>query len=211
MTTAEPNRNDLDAGDSQDAQCLLYLLGELDAETSKRFEEKLAGNAELSEALLQQASLITAIAQSRAFDRRTLPDAGSKHSHPYETQRWRWIAAVASVAACIALAVQFLQFASPSGTTASTKDGAAVETAALLDESVLIAKAWASSQHTLTSETADSQSGQSELDELAGSHADESYDLVLDDQPSDIDSAMSWMFVAISSSPDVQREEGNDG
>ncbi len=76
MTTAEPNRNDLDAGDSQDAQCLLYLLGELDAETSKRFEEKLAGNAELSEALLQQASLITAIAQSRAFDRRTLPACG---------------------------------------------------------------------------------------------------------------------------------------
>lgn len=216
MTTAEPNRNELEASDAQCAESLLYLLGELDTEACKRFEEKLASNADLSDALLQQASLITAVAGCRAVDcpspqRAASVHAASENAHVDASRRWRWIAAVASVAACIALMFQLLRFSSQPGRVASTQFGSKLETAAELEESVLIAKAWASSHHALKSEAVALYAGDSDVDELADPHTDETFDLGLDDQSSDIDSTISWMFIAISSSSDTPSEEGNDG
>ena len=86
-----------------------------------------------------------------------------------------------------------------------------IESAAMLDENVLIAKAWASSHPTLNFETADSRARESEASELADSDSDGPFDLVLDDRPNDIDATVSWMFAAISSSSDAGSEEGNDG
>jgi len=211
MSTAETNQNEMQAGDPQSTECCLYLLGELDAEATKRFEKKLAGNPELSELLLQQAGLITAVAQSQAFNVSHPQPTVCEDANVDAPQQWRWIAALVSVAACIALVFSFQRFGSPHASTASTGDTAAIESAAMLEENVLIAKAWASSHPTSSFETADSGTGESEVVDLAEPESYASLELALDDRPNDIDATVSWMFAAISSGSDAGSEEGNDG
>lgn len=210
MTTADPDQHDFECKDAQGADCLLYLLGELDAEARKRFEDRLANVPELSDALFQQAALITAISRTSVLTTPNL-QAAAKTTHVYSLRHWRWVAAMASVAACVALIFQLVRLVSEPQVVASPRARIAADFAAGPDESLLIAQAWASSHQTLKMETAES-----ELDELAGTPADEPFELVMDEQPSDIDSTLSWMFVAIASSSDsasseVQAKEGSDG
>jgi hypothetical protein len=113
---------------------------------------------------------------------------------------WRSIAALSAVAACIALVMQVVDYsAKPADRLALNGDVPSPESD--LDESVLIAKAWASGQGSNESGSLDV----SLIDDV------EPLDDLLDEQPSDLDATLDWIFVAIASRDESQFEEGNDG
>jgi hypothetical protein len=201
MNPMDPNRNDRDptvteAADDQDEACLLYLLDELDVEGRRRFETRLANEPKLGDQLLRQADLISAL--SRTPSRSEAPIA----IPATQARPWRWIAAAAAIAACIALAFQIAQMFSSSPSLASRESlSDANRSPQPMDEATLIAQAWASSQNI----------GQTLQEPLADLAADDPYDAMLEDPTSDIDSKVSWMFIAITSSDEMQTEGGNDG
>ena len=146
MTIADLNRNDPNLpGDADREESLRYLLGELDARASERFEKRLADEPDLSDRLLEQANLITAVARTTNVEVLALAKTTSVGPPPGEAQHWGRIAVLVSVAACIALIFQAARMASEPKTVASIQNHGLSELADGFDESTLIAKAWASS------------------------------------------------------------------
>lgn len=204
MTVVDPKPND-DAGQqSQPQACLLYLLGELDQEATLRFERRLADDPGLCEDLLGQANLISAVAGSNRSDSKPDETFHAKQWQGGGLERSRWIAVLLSVAACLLLVFQVFQADEKPGSRVAS--GVARESDLYVDESTLIANAWASGQHNLE------EGWDPLLEALAEEPFDvASLDLTSDDQPSDLDSTLSWMYVAVAASLETQTEEGNDG
>ena len=200
MNTSETNQdNSNDERTSVENLCMLYLFGELDSDAKSRFEHQLASDPELCEMLSEQSYLITSAAAA-TVKQRALPTEVRRGKVLSTSGAWRSIAALSAIAACIALALQVVDY------SARPADGLALNRTALspepdLDESVLIAKAWAASQHATDSTRDDS----SVIDDV------EPLDDLLDEQPSDLDASLDWIFVAISSGDEKRMEEGNDG
>lgn len=205
MTPLKAHQQTQAAADSDiESRCLLYLLGEMDSEAARRFEERLAADGRLCETLMQQADLILAASSVPAAtvvvpEQPVVP--GRFESGTSESRHWRWIAALASIAACIGMLFHIARPASEHGKLASTRGGGLSESLIPDDETSLIAKAWAISQREATSRRDD------DVDPVS----DDAVDFEFDYQPSDFDTTLSWMFVAVASSDDLQNEEGNDG
>jgi hypothetical protein len=200
MNTLETNRDNSDDERTSDEDlCLLYLFGELDSDAASRFERQLASNPQLCEVLADQSYLITAAA-AVTDDQLAQPTEVRRGTTLLTSATWRSIAALSAVATCIALVIQVVDYsARPADRLASNHD--AISSESYLDESVLIAKAWASSQG----------SAESASDETSVIDDVEPIDDLLDEQPSDLDATLDWIFVAISSRDERQFEEGNDG
>lgn len=201
MTPEDPQQNDRKPTDDeavleQDEQCLLYLLDELTPASRRRFEARLATDRKLGDELIRQADLIATLSQTSP-----LGDAAIEPPRR-DTRRWRWVAALVSLAASIALGFQIARIAPPTHSLAS-RDNLSDADRRLqpTNESALFAEAWASSQTI----------GKSSQDSLAEAAIEDPFDPVPEEPSSDMDSQVSWMFVAIASSDEMQTEGGNDG
>lgn len=161
---------------------MLYLLGELAANQTAVFEQRLESSPELGEELLQQADLVAnlSVIPCDAPKVLLLPSTSrSPHAKPI-------IVALVAVAACIALLVVNIH---PSAVSKNSVAVLAETSPAVVNasEDLLIAQAWVDNQ----------------LDSVATDFAwidPEPDDLVTDavEDPSDIDATLSWMFIAVS-------------
>ena len=187
MTTPNPSSP---ISEKQRQQCMLYLLGELDTEPSATFQQELESSPELGDELLRQADLITALSQT---SQRTVAPAVST------TMRWQIAASIfAVIAASFAFIVLGPQPNSPQrdGITSVAVANASVS------EDLLIARAWADS-HPIIDASEDLGFGDSLGDDSIAMAADDA---------TDIDSTLSWMFIAVSANTDSQSSESaNDG
>lgn len=200
MSISETNRdNSDDERTSDESVCLLYLFGELDDDAKSRFERQLASDPQLCEMLSEQSYLIAAAAVATDVQL-TQPTEVRPGSTSLASAVWRSIAALSAVAACIALIIQVVDYsARPADRLAL--NGAPLSSELELDETVLIAKAWASSQTPTESVS----------HEISVIDDAEPLDDLLDEQPRDLDATLDWIFVAIASHDETQIEEGNDG
>ena len=197
MTSTEDSHHRDPVPPSWQHQSMLYLLGELDAEQVKWVEDQLATSPQLGEDLLRQAELIAGLAE--------LPPAQAVVPVANRDGRrihWTPVAAVAAVAACLAFLI--LGLSSPSG---GSDSDAGRSTASFRQfqtgpsEDLLIARAWAS--HPLSA---------IEAPEFVESDVDEADQVTADENPLESESALSWMFVAISANTEaLEPGVANDG
>jgi hypothetical protein len=200
MNTSETNRDNSDDGRTSDEnRCLLYLFGELDADAQSRFERQLASDPKLCETLAEQSCLITAAAVA-TDDQLAQSTAVQQGATLWTAAAWRSIAALSAVAACIALVIQVVDYSARPADRLALHDPTLLSESEL-DESVLIAKAWASSQGSTESASIDT----SMIDDV------EPFEDLLDEQPSDLDATLDWIFVAMASRDETRTEDGNDG
>jgi anti-sigma factor RsiW len=198
MNTSETNRDNSNDGRTSDENlCLLYLFGELDADAKSRFERQLASDPKLCETLAEQSYLITAAAVA-TDDQLAQSTAVQQGATLWTAAAWRSIAALSAVAACIALVIQVVDYSARPADRLALND-ATLLSESELDESVLIAKAWAQSS------TESASMDTSMIDDV------EPLEDLLDEQPSDLDATLDWIFVAMASRDETQTEDGNDG
>jgi hypothetical protein len=199
MTENQPDDLPEPNGSSEE-QCWLYLLGELDASKSAEFEQRLATSPELSDQLLRQAELISGLSTIK-HQLQVAP------ATPSRVSSWSIAVSIMTVAACLAIVVLGVRSRSVE------KDSLASRTPSLsprgtaakdpnVSEDLLIARAWADSRRSEVSEDF----------ALADLDSDEA---LPEDEPSDLDSTLSWMFIAVAANPELDDvgEEGaaNDG
>ena len=165
--------------------CTLYLLGELTGPQLAEFEHQLTTSPELGELLISQAASIDELSR---IECEALPSALANES---STLPWQRIASLVALAACLLWALASLrpdQQPSPDPVLSET-----------VDEALLIAKIWVD----------DPGVNWIESDILAT--AEEDFPIQLDDEP-EVDSALSWMFVAVAADADaVEEEDANEG
>lgn len=190
MTTNDPDA-DSSSREADDCEiCALYLLGELSPAASAEFEYRLAQSPQLGTLLQSQAELIDEVSRAElAFQ--PIPA-----THTDRRRRLSWLVASAALAACVAWAVFSLRH------RFNEAPAALVDAASMVDaatEELLIAKVWAGDTGTLLNEPDDA------------SLADEDPPLELDGE-FDVDSALSWMVVAVAAEGSVFVEgDANDG
>ncbi|MFK8111554.1 MAG: hypothetical protein AB8B91_05115 [Rubripirellula sp.] len=185
-------------------QCLLYLFGELDAEKSAKFAERLESSPPHADELLRQAEMITALpacdpapVSAFASESGTLP-AGSK----------RWGLVLVATAASLLLA--FVAWQAPVHHVAQvdSQDGL---TNAAVSEELLIARTWAKSRHLDAFEVGLNEFndfddvGDAPVELNEGNNAD-----------LETDSTLSWMFAAVSTNLEIdhtntEKRATNDG
>lgn len=170
---------------------MLYLLGELPGDQAAQWERRLQASPELGEELLRQADLIAALSLVRSEPALPRVTRGSM-------LRWPIVASIVAVAACIVMIVLI----EPLGTREREGFaglGAFPTNDSGTSEDLLIARAWADSQlHVATDDYLEF-----EVDDAVAISADD---------PSDVDTTLSWMFTAVSASIDAHSSEAtNDG
>lgn len=168
-------------------QCLLYLFGELGASQVINFERELASSPELSDELARQAESICLLAP--AAEQTELSERIVKTS-----TNWK-VVAILATAASILFAILLLR---PSETgRVANQDSRPVG----ISDDLLIAQAWLNNHHSVVVEP--------DENELADWVPIES----TTDFESNLDSTLSWMFAAVSTSDveDTDRGVGNDG
>lgn len=141
---SKTNRSDSARHDAETTErCLLYLLGEMNAEQSASFEAQLAASGELRTELIAQSETLVGLSTIES------PVTVACDS---PANSWRLLMTIASIAAC--LMVAFLSWP-------KKQDRSFVSPADTSPESLLIAKAWAegSLASTPISEVAMSSSG----------------------------------------------------
>ena len=166
---------------------MLYLLGELEAEQTATFEKRLESSPQLGAELLRQADVISTLSMTAP---KPLPAPVSIR----RAVRWPVVASIVAIAACIAI---MMLGARPSTTvppsiarlSESSRSESSRDTASV-SEDLMIARAWATSQFN---EVADDFG-------LVYPEFDDS--IAVADDSSDIDSTLSWMFVAVSANVD---------
>lgn len=179
-----------------DELCFRYLLGELTADKAAQFEQRLATSPELGETLLGQADLINGLSAVQHHR----PAVAATVS---QVSRWSIAVSIVAIAACLLVVVL--------GVRARSADQDALASQQLttrgvpsvdVTEDLLIARAWADSRPLQNSDEYD-------FADLDGD------DSILDSEPSDVDSTLSWMFIAVSTNPELSDigEQGaaNDG
>ncbi|MEE2937538.1 MAG: hypothetical protein VYA84_16230 [Planctomycetota bacterium] len=179
-------------------QCTLYLLGELAGQSVTSFEQQVASSPELGEMLIVQAALIEEVSKIKIE-----PSITRATRSAY---RWKSIATLASLAACVTaalLSVQFLDQTAkpqnqlkqiPSQMQSGPRD--VVDTSE--SESLLIAKAWVSDFGVAASET-----------EIFPTVIEEALFEIEDE--SENESAISWMTIAVAAESALLDGESNDG
>ncbi len=211
------NQDASSSGEEAGNLCVAYLLGDLDQDAKVAFERRLADDPSLSERLLQQADTILALAPSRGIvmeqSGKSVPQPAQELRPPQRfggSARWRWVAAIVSTAACIALLVQLTDLSRESDVSVDSDANTRVADHSAAgspgtSEQILIARAWADN-HVDFEETlldlAVIPEGDAELDES------DDFEAVED---SDIDSKVDWMFVAMRSSTSSLPSGDNDG
>jgi hypothetical protein len=194
MTENQPDDLPEPNGSSEE-QCWLYLLGELDASKSAEFEQRLATSPELSDQLLRQAELISGLSTIK-HQLQVAP------ATPSRVSSWSIAVSIMTVAACLAIVVLGVRSRSVE------KDSLASRTPSLsprgiaakdpnVSEDLLIARAWADSRRSEVSEDF----------ALADLDSDEA---LPEDEPSDLDSTLSWMFIAVAANPELD-DAGDEG
>jgi hypothetical protein len=194
MTENQPDDLPEPNGSSEE-QCWLYLLGELDASKSAEFEQRLATSPELSDQLLRQAELISGLSTIES-QLQVAP------ATPSRVSSWSIAVSIMTVAACLAIVVLGVRSRSVE------KDSLASRTPSLsprgtaakdpnVSEDLLIARAWADSRRSEVSEDF----------ALADLDSDEA---LPEDEPSDLDSTLSWMFIAVAANPELD-DAGDEG
>ena len=204
MTTADSHDEDTLPSAWED-ESLLYLMGELSPSRATEFEAKLAEQPELAEVLADQAEMISIVA-----DAAVEPVTPSDVTDPELRRRWPVVTALLAVAAClVGLAIgtlpnskDELASSNPDSANAAPFEGesgvvSSVDATKSDPETLLIARAWAQERATESS--------------VQGMLSDEEPNASLTAFPDagdeEIDSTLSWMYIAVSNS----LEEANDG
>ncbi|MCP4890477.1 MAG: hypothetical protein GY904_28245 [Planctomycetaceae bacterium] len=179
-------------------QCTLYLLGELAGQSLTSFEQQLASSPELGEMLIAQAALIEEVSKIKIEPSTTRATMSG--------YRWKAIATMASLAACVAGALLSVQFhgqpAKPQSQVEQIPSEIQSGPRQVVDtsesESLLIAKVWVGDSGVAATET-------------------EIFDTVIEDalfeieDESEAESAISWMTVAVAAENALLDGESNDG
>lgn len=179
-------------------QCWMYLLGELDPLQSAEFEQRLAASPELADQLLRQAELIDSLA---TIGHQPVVAAAASS----RTSAWSIAVSLFAIAACLAIVVLGVRSADDDSLAHRTRQlsprGVAPRDSKA-SEDLLIARAWADSRRDQVS------------DDFAFAELDPEEALPAA-EPTDVDSILSWMFIAVADNPDLDdlSEEGaaNDG
>jgi len=181
-------------------QCTLYLLGELAGQSLTSFEQQLASSPELGEMLIAQAALIEEVSKIKIEPSTTRATMSG--------YRWKAIATMASLAACVAgalLSVQFLgQPAKPQSQVEQIPSQIQSGPREVVDTSesefLLIAKVWVGDSGVAATET--------ETEIFATVVEDALFEI---EDESEAESAISWMTVAVAAENALLDGESNDG
>jgi hypothetical protein len=197
MTTLE-HTNEPSKDTSHQQQCMLYLLGELDAPQSAAFEQRLASSPELGEQLLRQADVIAGLSVIHNQPE-LMPTSSSTYSP------WSIVASIVAIAACLVIVVLGVKSSSldadalASRSQSTMPSGLSLETSEATED-LLIARAWADSQLNDVSE--DFEFAELDMEDALPTAV----------ESSDFDSTLSWMFIAVSANTDLSEEgAANDG
>ena len=197
MTTPQASPDRKMAPEDWSRLSMLYLLGELDAEQNRRVQQQLEAFPQLGEELLRQADVIAALA-----------GAACKPTRPRDAQsnprvkRWPLVAATVAVAASLAIAVFGVK---PGASDRDEVAGQAGSSANVSEfdssEDLLIARAWASHQHSVTDDLG-----------LVEADSDEAITIAPEEDSLAEESTLSWMFIAVSAgSESLASGATNDG
>ncbi len=183
-------------------QCTLYLLGELHGQSLTTFERQVANSPELSEVLVAQAALIDDVSKIE-IEPWTTPATTPATT---TSVRWKWIATLVSLSACVAVAILSIQYFGQATkpqiqvtqSSSQRQSGSQDTVGASESESLLIAKSW----------VGDSSVAASENEFFAIFTEDALYEV---EDETEVDSVISLMAVAVAAEDDSTDGEANDG
>lgn len=204
MTTPNKPTNESARSEASRDQCVLYLLGELTADETEMFEQRLALSPSLCDELLQQADLIANLSACSSRSSRGVTLVSPPRHAPLS--RPVLVSLLASAACVVFLLMNVItqRTAVSEGSVAALGETSA--DVANESEDLLIARAWIDNQ--LGSIATDFAWAEAEVDDPVVNSIDE---------PTDPDATLSWMFIAVSASTTdldsdaLEAEATNDG